>query len=837
MRTVLILIALAMALPAQGLSGPQDPVSLASVEVPGRVRAGRPFKAVVEVGIEPPYHIYSLEPGEAVLPTRFEVPGGGRVRLAGPVSAEPGPSRHESPDYGYWEGFVTFTVPLVVAGREPAEGLAFDLRMHYQACTMESCLEPASLTRTLTVEVQEGAPGIEARRVAGPVSGEVLHVPGRVLKGGRFVAAVRLTMEPPYHVYGLEEAAYTLPTSFEVLDPAGLVTRAGRPSSDRSPLHHDDGTTAYDYYEGEVVFLVPLRMSQGAPEVEHSFGLQVRHMACTMESCLAEDVLTLPVTVRISPQAAHEKPGEAGDAEDGGGGAAPENPRSPGDGPEAGGDGEAAVPEAGDGGEPAPEAAAGRAEVEGGSVTPSRRAVLLLHFGPELELEGAELPASAVQISGSDLEVAGPARVVRQPDGVLVRVPVEVSSKLVKEEQLEIRGSLRAAGGSWVPFRGETSVEVPLLIFVMLAAGAAAFALLTPCVYPMIPVTVSFFTKQAEQTHHRPMLMGVLYCVGIVVSFVGLGAVVTAALNDADQAIAFAQSGWTQAAIGLLFVFFALALFGLFELKLPASVQALVGRAQGRGGIMGVWLLGLLFAITTFTCTAPFVGTILAGAVATGRWTRPILGMAVFSSVLAAPFFFLSAFPAKLKSLPRAGGWMNRVKVCMGFIELAAALKFLGGMDQAWGWDVFTRSFVIALWVAIFGAMGLYLLNLFRLPHDGPMEKTGVWSLMLALLCLSFSIYLSRGLGGEPLHELIDANLPQELEERSPAGRRNLLIERVRHALGASAAGAAGSEDPVERKRRRYLGIANKLDNSWEESRRRAREVGAPLFINFTAYV
>jgi thiol:disulfide interchange protein DsbD len=353
---------------------------------------------------------------------------------------------------------------------------------------------------------------------------------------------------------------------------------------------------------------------------------------------------------------------------------------------------------------------------------------------------------------------------------------------------------------------------------------AALLALLTPCVFPMIPITVSFFTKHAEHSRHRPIIPASVYCLGIVLSFTLIGLIFSLAFKT--NAAAISQNPWVLGGIGVLFIVFALSLFGLFELQLPAFFSNLVGSAQKRGGLLGIWLLGLLFAVTSFACTAPFVGTLLATSLESGQWVRPMIGMAAFSAILALPFFYLALFPSKLRSLPRAGSWLNQVKVVMGFIELAAALKFLGDMDRILHWDLFTRSFILSAWIAIFILVGVYLLGGFRLPHDSPREHTAVLAVLLALLSLSFSAYLARGIYGDPLAPGIDVYLPPEDPTRSDLGRRDALIKQIKAlGLGAGGGGQTGR-----------VGMEDLFKNDYEGARAEADRLQVPIFIDFTGY-
>lgn len=348
----------------------------------------------------------------------------------------------------------------------------------------------------------------------------------------------------------------------------------------------------------------------------------------------------------------------------------------------------------------------------------------------------------------------------------------------------------------------------PLSDFLLEAILAALVALITPCVFPMIPITISVFTKQAEKQQGSVKLLGSVYALGIVVSFTAIGALLTLALGQ-DGASAFALHWGTQLFIGVLFIVFAMSLFGLFELQLPAALTNLSGGARGRGGVLGVWLLGMLFAVTSFTCTAPFVALILASAATSGEWTRPVLGMVVFSSVLAVPFFFLSIFPGKLKALPKSGGWLNEVKVAMGFVEVMAAFKFIAAADATLGWGVFTRPFVLCTWTVCCLLLGLYLLGNFRLPHDSPRERTSVVHLMLAMVVLILGSYLFRGLLGGPINWTIASYLPPDLEA----------------SASPMTGGHSGSQAHAEH-----------FKNDYDAARARARERKVPLFIDFTGY-
>ena len=293
--------------------------------------------------------------------------------------------------------------------------------------------------------------------------------------------------------------------------------------------------------------------------------------------------------------------------------------------------------------------------------------------------------------------------------------------------------------------------------FLLLAVGAGAAALLTPCVFPMIPLTVSYFTKHADSRSEAFRMAGV-YGLSIVVIFTALG-VLMAALVGAAGAQSIAANPWVNLFIGAVFIFFALSLLGLFELRLPSSIVNFANQ-QGneRAGYTGVLFMGLTLTLVSFSCTAPFVGGLLA-ATTGGEWTYPVVGMLAFSATFALPFVGFALFPNGLDALPTSGSWMNVVKVVLGFVELAAALKFLSNADLVWGMNLLSRPLAIALTVVIFALCGLYLLGKLQLKHAGPTGSIGSLRLITSMAFLGLALYMVPGLFGASLGTL-DAYLP-----------------------------------------------------------------------------
>ncbi len=311
--------------------------------------------------------------------------------------------------------------------------------------------------------------------------------------------------------------------------------------------------------------------------------------------------------------------------------------------------------------------------------------------------------------------------------------------------------------------------DLPLSSFIWLAITLGALSLLTPCVFPMIPITVSYFTNHSSQNRAKAVKMATVYSLGIVGTFTILGMLLAIFVGAAGINL-FAANPYVNLLITGIFLFFAFNLFGAYEITIPTGILTkldnLTRSQEGEGsGIVGALLMGLTFTLTSFTCTSPFVGTILVSA-SQGNWQMPLVGMLAFSTVFALPFFVLALAPQYISSLPRAGGWMNSVKVAMGFLEVAAAMKFISNVDLIWKWGIFTRPIVLAIWIAIGVILAIYLLGKFQLPHDSKPERIGAFRLMSAVVSLAISFYLLTGLFGAKLGE-IESFLPPDLENNS----------------------------------------------------------------------
>ncbi|MEP7235249.1 MAG: cytochrome c biogenesis protein CcdA [Ignavibacteriota bacterium] len=351
--------------------------------------------------------------------------------------------------------------------------------------------------------------------------------------------------------------------------------------------------------------------------------------------------------------------------------------------------------------------------------------------------------------------------------------------------------------------------------FIFTAMGFGLLALVTPCVFPMIPITVSFFTKRNQGSKKHAVKDATFYAIGIVVTFVVLGFLL-ALLFGSSGINQFAANPAVNILIAVIFIAFALNLFGLYELGVPNEVlnKLHLKASTHENQIVSVILMGFVFSLTSFTCTVPFVGTLMV-SFSRGSWFVPLIGMTVFASVFALPFFLLALFPSAMKALPKSGGWLNSVKVVMGFLEIAAAMKFISNVDLVFHWHIFTRDFVIATWMAIAFITTLYLLGRFNLPHDTPSPHIGPIRAVFSIVFLTMGIYIFTGFSGKPLGEL-DAFLPPVLETETLAG-----ISGVSPAQNSRITDAKAS-----------LFWHGRLSEALGEAKR----TGKNVFIDFTGY-
>jgi thiol:disulfide interchange protein DsbD len=356
------------------------------------------------------------------------------------------------------------------------------------------------------------------------------------------------------------------------------------------------------------------------------------------------------------------------------------------------------------------------------------------------------------------------------------------------------------------------------LFSIFLIAFLSGFAaLLTPCVFPMIPMTVSFFTKQSKNKA-QGIRNAIIYGISIILIYVILGLLVTW-IFGADALNALSTNVWFNILFFGLLVFFAASFLGAFEIMLPNSWANKVDQQADRGGIIGILFMALALAIVSFSCTGPIVGTLLVDAASKGG-IAPVIGMFGFSLALALPFMLFAMFPGWLNSLPKSGGWLNTVKVVLGFLELALAFKFLSNADLVLQLHLLEREVFIAIWIAIFGTLALYLFGKITLPHDSPLQHISVGRLSLGLLVLSFTVYLIPGLWGAPL-KLINAFPPPMEYSESPFGIGQNAVADSKVALPEGA---------------KYGPHGIVVFDDYDKGLSYAKSVNKPIMLDFTGF-
>jgi len=355
-----------------------------------------------------------------------------------------------------------------------------------------------------------------------------------------------------------------------------------------------------------------------------------------------------------------------------------------------------------------------------------------------------------------------------------------------------------------------------------LVGGFIAF--LMPCIFPMVPLTVSYFTKRAG-SRQRGIFQALIYGASIIVIYVAFGLLITLLFGSA-KLNELSSSGWFNIAFFLLLVVFAISFFGTFEITLPSSfVNKIDAKADSGKGLGGIFFMAASLALVSFSCTGPIIGTLLVQASAKGEILAPAIGMSGFALALALPFTLSAVFPGFLNSMPKSGGWLNSVKVCLGFLELALALKFLSAADLVWHWEWFDREIFLSLWIVIFVLMGIYLLGKIKFSHDSDVPYVSVPRLFFAICSFSFAVYLVPGLWGAPVNILSGIAPPMNTQD---------------FILGGSTAAAPASDNgfPTAVK---YDDVLHPPRNfsaffDLEEGMAYAKKVNKPVLIDFTGH-
>jgi len=580
---------------------------------------------------------------------------------------------------------------------------------------------------------------------------------GAVAPGATFKAQLVATIEEGWHLYSITQPPGG-PIATRITVTKGQVVTLDGKIDGPLPRTVFDANFGMDteLYDGEATFGIPLKVAADAKPGSLKITVDTYFQACNDQFCLPPRTVKSAVEVTIGGGESGQRAG-TGNTETPV--SAPQGPLNAGSGGAA-----SAVPAAP--ALPSRAGAASRTATVGTAETPAPSAQALSATSasqPSAMAAPAETPAATAVPGASSLPVAATAA-----------VPAAASQSL------------------WS--------------FLWLAITMGALALLTPCVFPMIPVTVSYFTSQAAGSRSKAVGQALTYMAGIIFTFTALG-MAMALLVGATGLSRFASSPWVNLFIGVLFIGFALSLFGFYEIQIPSGLLTRLDAATRRTGgshVIGTLLMALTFTLASVSCTAPFIGTLLVMA-AGGDWQWPLIGMLAFSTVLAFPFFILALAPQLVASLPRSGGWMNAVKVLMGFVVIGASMKFLANADIVWGWGLLTRDVVLGCWVAIGLLMTTYVLGMFRFENDSAVGHVGIVRLATALVCGTLAFWLASGLAGKPLGEL-DAMLP-------------LASQAARADAGGRGAGE-------------LAWLVNDYDGALAEARRTNRRV----FVDFTGY-
>jgi thiol:disulfide interchange protein len=350
-------------------------------------------------------------------------------------------------------------------------------------------------------------------------------------------------------------------------------------------------------------------------------------------------------------------------------------------------------------------------------------------------------------------------------------------------------------------------------------------ALLMPCIFPMLPLTVSFFTKKSR-SKVQSVSQAVIYGISIIVIYVVLGLLVTI-IFGADALNSLSTNGVFNMLFFILLIVFAVSFLGAFEINLPASWVNKMDEKSDKGGLTGLFFMAATLALVSFSCTGPIIGTLLVQAASMGKLMGPAIGMFGFALALAIPFALFAMFPGWLKSLPKSGSWLNSVKVVLGFLELALALKFLSNVDLAYHWNIFDREIFLVLWIVIFGLMGLYLIGKLRFSHDSPLPYISIPRLFFAIITFTFTIYMIPGLWGAPLKS-ISAFLPPQATQD---------FDLYTPSLGGTNKTVQNENTEVRKYQELFHAPLNlNVFFDYEEGMAYAKKVNKPVMIDFTGH-
>jgi len=396
------------------------------------------------------------------------------------------------------------------------------------------------------------------------------------------------------------------------------------------------------------------------------------------------------------------------------------------------------------------------------------------------------------------------------------------SAKAFQKKQAELKKATPATKVVEVSQKSQTLWEIFIAGFL-----GGLLAITMPCIYPLLPLTVSFFTKKSG-SKAKGILHSLLYGLSIIVIYVSLGFIITL-LFGPDALNALATNGIFNIFFFLLLVVFGISFLGAFEINLPSSLANKLDQNSDRGGLAGIFFMAATLVVVSFSCTGPLVGSLLAAAATKGDRLAPAMGMFGFSLALALPFTIFALFPSALKTLPKSGGWLNSIKVVLGFLELGFALKFLSNVDLAYHWNWFDREIFLSLWIALGLLMGLYLIGKIKFSHDSDFKHMSVFRTFVAIGVFAFVIYMVPGLWGAPL-KVISGFLP-------PPATQDFDLSR---SMGSASAEPVQNVSIKEKKyedvfkRGKHVGLNEWYD--YEQALQVSKELKKPILIDFTGW-
>jgi thiol:disulfide interchange protein DsbD len=805
--------------------------TLTTAVEPAEAKPGDTVTFKVTAKMDSGYHIYkySTTQGEGPIQTSFDFFDPADLKIEDEWTPSADPQKHKDPNFNnmeveYYEDEVTWSIKLKIPADAAPGEKNLRCQARYMVCDDKTCSIPGRWTLpTATVKVVAGggaapksssaaAPAGEARKPAKADSAAAIKPktatlttavePAQAKPGDTVTFKVTARLNPGFHIYKYSKTQGEGPiqTSFEFFDPSELKIEGEWTPSAQPQKHEDPNFNNMDveYYEGEVTWSINLKVPAETTPGEKSLRCQARYMVCDATSCSIPGRWTLATaTVNVS-----------------------------------GGNGTGPKP-----------AAAAHSAPEGESGAAATRAAVSKDDDSATKPVAASAPPSKgaqVQAASTAAANAAPSAGAASPAAASSAPPAAADrTSAVSSAGAKSTTSERPAA-SQVQSEIADRAQAGLLPFLLASALGGLFALVMPCVWPMVPVTVNFFVKQGQGKggRKRATMLAFVYCLSIIGVFTAVG-VLFSVFFSASSLQTLANNPWLNLFVAGLFVIFGLSLLGLFELRLPGFLLNASAQQESRGGIIGVVFMALTLTITSFTCTFPVVGGLLVMA-AGGDYFYPIIGLATFAAVLALPFLLLALSPSLISRMPRSGDWMNAIKVVGGLVEIGAALKFLNTAELAWvvpedAW--FDAHVVLTCWIALSVVCGLYLLGVFRTDHDHGDLKVGSMRILSACLFLGLAVYMLPALFGRPPQSMVWDRLiigllpPDASEFRAP--------EQIAGDPGSGGGGMlrsvkATSTDPAQAEREEKKAHGVLWGMSLEQAKEQAKAENKPILIDFT---